>query len=69
MTLTIDVARSTPRDADAVGIPVASEGTVSRSLGLTRARLAELGFGVRGEELERSRRSPFLAHEQHRYLR
>ncbi|MEI7991806.1 MAG: leucyl aminopeptidase [Actinomycetota bacterium] len=52
MTLTIDVARSAPRDADAVGIPVASEGTVSRSLGLTRARLAELGFeGKPGQTL------------------
>ena len=29
-------------------------------------RLAELGLGVRGEELERRRRRPLLAHEQHR---
>lgn len=52
MTLTIDVARSAPRDADAVGIPVASEGSVSRSLGLSRARLTELGFdGKPGQTL------------------
>lgn len=44
MTLNIDVARSHPRDIEAVGVPVAAEGAVPRSLGLSRTRLAELGF-------------------------
>ncbi len=47
MTLTIDIARSVPRDVGAVGIPVASEGPVPRSLGLSRARLTDLGFDGR----------------------
>lgn len=44
MTLSLDIARTAPRDIDAIGVPVASEGPVPRSLGLSRARLAELGF-------------------------
>ena len=44
MTLSIDIVRSVPRDVEAVGVPVGTEGVVPRSLGLSRARLAELGF-------------------------
>jgi leucyl aminopeptidase len=52
MTITFDVARSAPRSADAVGIPVPSDGPVPRSLGLTRAALAALGFeGRNGQTL------------------
>jgi leucyl aminopeptidase len=44
MPLTIDLARTVPRDVAAVGVPVASDGPVPRALGLSRARLVELGF-------------------------
>jgi len=44
MTLAIEVAASTPRDVDLVGVPVFASGPVPRSLGLSRARLGELGF-------------------------
>jgi leucyl aminopeptidase len=44
MTLAIEVAASTPRDIDLVGVPVASSGPVPRALRLSRARLGELGF-------------------------
>ncbi len=44
MPLTIDIARSAPRDADAIGVPVGADGAVPRSLGVSRARLAAHGF-------------------------
>ncbi len=44
MSLNVEVARSVPRDTDVVGVPVASEGPVPRSLGLSRATLAAHGF-------------------------
>ena len=44
MSLNVEVARSVPRDTDVVGVPVASEGTVPRTLGLSRAALAAHGF-------------------------
>ena len=44
MTIQFDLARSAPRDIEAIGIPVTTDGTVPRSLGLSRARLAEAGF-------------------------
>jgi leucyl aminopeptidase len=52
MTLSVDITRSAPRDVDAVGIPVASEGPVPRALGMSRARLNEHGFeGKPGQTL------------------
>jgi leucyl aminopeptidase len=52
MTLAIEVAATTPRDVDLVGVPVFSSGPVPRALGLSRARLAELGFeGKAGQVL------------------
>ena len=44
MTIAVDIARTTPRSAEAVGIPVPSEGPVPRALGLTRAALTAHGF-------------------------
>ena len=44
MPLTIDLARSAPRDVDAIGVPVGTEGVVPRTLGVSRARLAAHGF-------------------------
>lgn len=44
MTISFDVARSAPRSAEAIGLPVYTEGTVPRSLGLNRAALVKLGF-------------------------
>ena len=53
MTLAIEVAASTPRDVDLVGVPVFASGPVHRSVGLSRARLGELGFeGKLGEVLK-----------------
>ena len=46
MTIEFDLARSAPRDIEAIGVPVGTEGPVPRSLGFTRARLAELGVRV-----------------------
>ena len=52
MTLTVDIARSAPRDIEAIGVPVGTDGAVPRSLGLSRARLAEFGFeGKPGQTL------------------
>jgi len=52
VTLSIDVVRSTSKTADAVGVPVATTGTVPRSLGLSRAALAANGFeGKAGQTL------------------
>ncbi len=44
MTAIALTARSTPKSADAVGVPVATTGAVPRSLGMTRSALAALGF-------------------------
>lgn len=44
MSLTFEIGRSVPRGADAVGVPVFTEGTVPRSLGLGRKELNALGF-------------------------
>ncbi len=44
MSLSVEIARSVPRDADVIGIPVAAEGTVPRALGLSRALLGAHGF-------------------------
>jgi len=44
MTPTIQVAATTPRDVDVVGVAVFLSGPVPRQLGLSRARLGELGF-------------------------
>ena len=52
MALTPEIVRSVPRNTDAVGVPVASEGAVPRSLGLNRAALAANGFeGKAGQTL------------------
>ena len=52
MSLALDIVRSAPKNADALGIPVATEGAVSRKLGLSRAALAANGFeGKSGETL------------------
>ena len=52
MTLAIEVAAATPRDVDVVGVPVFASGPVPRQLGLSRARLGELGFeGKAGQTL------------------
>jgi len=52
MTLAIEIAASSPRDVDLVGVPVFASGPVPRSLGLSRARLGELGFeGKPGQAL------------------
>lgn len=52
MPLSIDLARTAPRDVEAVGVPVATEGVVPRVLGMPRGRLAELGFeGKAGQTL------------------
>ena len=44
MTVEVLIVRSIPKHADAVGIPVATSGTVPRSLHLSRAALAASGF-------------------------
>ena len=44
MTATVQIARSAPKTADAVGVPVGTSGAVPRSLGLSRAALASHGF-------------------------
>ena len=44
MTVDVQIARSVPRGADAVGIPVATSGAVPRSLRLSWAALAASGF-------------------------
>ncbi len=42
--LAIEVGAGAPRDVDVIGVPVAATGPVPRQLGLSRARLTELGF-------------------------
>ena len=44
MTFVLDSARSYPRSADLVAIPVATTGPVGRHIGLTRSALAAHGF-------------------------
>lgn len=48
----VNVARSTPRSADVVGVAVGTEGAVPRSVGLGRAALEDRGFtGAAGQTL------------------
>ena len=42
--VTVQIARSTPKDVDAVAIPVAGTGTVPKAIGLNRAALNAAGF-------------------------
>ena len=52
MTATVLLSRTPPKNADAVGVPVATTGTVARSLGLNRAALTAVGFeGKLGQTL------------------
>ena len=52
MTVTVHLARATPRTAETIGVPVAATGAVPRSLGLSRATLAAHGFeGKPGQTL------------------
>lgn len=44
MSLALDIVRSAPRHANAIGVPVATEGTVARSLAMNRAALVANGF-------------------------
>ena len=51
-SVSVSVARSVPASATAIGIGVATKGTVPRQIGMTRAELAEHGFsGKAGETL------------------
>ncbi len=52
MSLSVEITRTVPRDTEVIGVPVASSGTVPRSLGLSRAALADHGFeGKAGQTL------------------
>ncbi|MEQ1700049.1 MAG: leucyl aminopeptidase [Ilumatobacteraceae bacterium] len=52
MTVTVLLSRTSPKNVDAVGVPVATTGAVPRSLGLNRAALAAIGFeGKLGQTL------------------
>ncbi len=52
MSLVLDIVRSAPRNANAIGVPVASEGAVARSLAMSRAALVANGFeGKAGQTL------------------
>jgi len=52
VSLELEIVRSAPRNADAIGVPVATEGAVPRSLGMSRAALAANGFeGKAGQTL------------------
>ena len=44
MAITFTTARTVPRRATAVGVPVATSGPVPRSVGLSRAVLTKAGF-------------------------
>jgi leucyl aminopeptidase len=44
VSLVVEVVRSAPQDVEVVGIPVATEGTVARALGLSRSALKKHGF-------------------------
>ncbi len=50
--LAVDIARTAPKDIEAIGIPVGPDGAIPRSLGMSRVRLAEHGFeGKLGQTL------------------
>jgi len=52
MNVNVDVVKSAPRSAEAIGLPVATSGPVPRQLGLSRAALAAHGFeGKEGQVL------------------
>jgi leucyl aminopeptidase len=52
VSLALDIVRIAPRTANAIGVPVAAEGAVPRSLGMNRAALAANGFeGKPGQTL------------------
>ena len=52
MNVNVEIVKSAPRTADAIGLPVASTGPVPRQLGLTRAALSAHGFdGKAGQVL------------------
>ncbi len=52
MTLAVDLARSLPRSAETIGIPIATTGPVPRNVGLSRAALSAHGFdGKAGQTL------------------
>jgi leucyl aminopeptidase len=52
MNVNVDVVKSAPRSAEAIGIPVATSGAVPRQVGLSRAALAAHGFeGKEGQVL------------------
>ena len=52
MTVTVVISRTVPSKVDAVGVPVATVGTVPRVLGLSRAALEKAGFeGKPGQTL------------------
>ncbi|HEY0521482.1 MAG TPA: leucyl aminopeptidase [Ilumatobacteraceae bacterium] len=44
MSVIVRLARNTPKNVDAIGLPVATRGIVPRALGLNRAALAANGF-------------------------
>ena len=44
MAITFTTARTAPRRATALGVPVATSGPVPRSVGLSRAVLTKAGF-------------------------
>ncbi len=50
--LTVNVVRTAPAEAQVIGVPVTSDGTVPRALGLSRKALTQHGFtGARGSTL------------------
>ncbi len=52
MTVSVHIARTTPKTVEVVGVPVGASGAVPRSLGMTRAVLAGHGFeGKAGQTL------------------
>jgi leucyl aminopeptidase len=52
MSVTVRIARSTPKTVESIGVPVGTSGVVPRSLGLNRAALAAHGFeGKAGQTL------------------
>ena len=52
MSVTVHIARSSPKAVEAVGVPVGVKGAVPRSLGLNRAALTAAGFeGKPGQTL------------------
>lgn len=50
MTIACNVSRSIPAKVDAVGIPVASDGPIPASVGLSRAALKSIGFEGKREQ-------------------